>query len=376
MNAVLELEQAYEKYKQDPEFLAELRRLYREYANRPSLLYYAEKMTKDLGGAKIYLKREDLNHTGAHKINNVLGQCLLAQRMGKKRVIAETGAGQHGVATATVAALMGMECVVYMGKEDTIRQALNVFRMELLGAKVVAVESGTGTLKDAVNEALRVWTARCEDTYYVLGSCMGPHPYPEMVRDFQKVIGEEVKAQLQEKEGRLPDAVLACVGGGSNAMGIFYDFIPDKSVKLIGVEAAGRGVDTAETAATIARGSEGIFHGMKSYFLQDKYGQIAPVYSISAGLDYPGIGPEHAYLHDIGRAQYVAATDQEAVEAFQYLSRLEGIIPAVESAHAVAYAMKLAPTMKKEQIIVINISGRGDKDVAAIARYLGRDLHE
>ena len=376
MNAVLELEQAYEKYKQDPEFLAELRRLYREYANRPSLLYYAEKMTKDLGGAKIYLKREDLNHTGAHKINNVLGQCLLAQRMGKKRVIAETGAGQHGVATATVAALMGMECVVYMGKEDTIRQALNVFRMELLGAKVVAVESGTGTLKDAVNEALRVWTARCEDTYYVLGSVMGPHPYPEMVRDFQKVIGEEVKAQLQEKEGRLPDAVLACVGGGSNAMGIFYDFIPDKNVKLIGVEAAGRGVDTAETAATIARGSEGIFHGMKSYFLQDKYGQIAPVYSISAGLDYPGIGPEHAYLHDIGRAQYVAATDQEAVEAFQYLSRMEGIIPAVESAHAVAYAMKLAPTMKKEQIIVINISGRGDKDVAAIARYLGRDLHE
>ena len=376
MNAVLELEQAYEKYKQDPEFLAELRRLYREYANRPSLLYYAEKMTKDLGGAKIYLKREDLNHTGAHKINNVLGQCLLAQRMGKKRVIAETGAGQHGVATATVAALMGMECVVYMGKEDTIRQALNVFRMELLGAKVVAVESGTGTLKDAVNEALRVWTARCEDTYYVLGSVMGPHPYPEMVRDFQKVIGEEVKAQLQEKEGRLPDAVLACVGGGSNAMGIFYDFIPDKSVKLIGVEAAGRGVDTAETAATIARGSEGIFHGMKSYFLQDKYGQIAPVYSISAGLDYPGIGPEHAYLHDIGRAQYVAATDQEAVEAFQYLSRMEGIIPAVESAHAVAYAMKLAPTMKKEQIIVINVSGRGDKDVAAIARYLGRDLHE
>ncbi len=376
MNAVLELEQAYEKYKQDPEFLAELRRLYREYANRPSLLYNAEKMTKDSGGAKIYLKEEHLNHTGAHKINNVLGQCLLAQRMGKKRVIAETGAGQHGVATATVAALMGMECVVYMGKEDTIRQALNVFRMELLGAKVVAVESGTGTLKDAVNEALRVWTARCEDTYYVLGSVMGPHPYPEMVRDFQKVIGEEVKAQLQEKEGRLPDAVLACVGGGSNAMGIFYDFIPDKSVKLIGVEAAGRGVDTAETAATIARGSEGIFHGMKSYFLQDKYGQIAPVYSISAGLDYPGIGPEHAYLHDIGRAQYVAATDQEAVEAFQYLSRMEGIIPAVESAHAVAYAMKLAPTMKKEQIIVINVSGRGDKDVAAIARYLGRDLHE
>jgi tryptophan synthase beta chain len=376
MNAVLELEHAYEQYKNDPEFLQELQTLYKEYANRPSLLYYAEKMTKDLGGAKIYLKREDLNHTGAHKINNVLGQCLLAKKMGKKRVIAETGAGQHGVATATVAALMGMECVVYMGKEDTIRQALNVFRMELLGAKVVPVESGTGTLKDAVNEALRVWTARCQDTYYVLGSVMGPHPYPEMVRDFQSVIGKEVKAQMLEKEGKLPDALLACVGGGSNAMGLFYDFIPDKNVKLIGVEAAGRGVNTPETAATIARGSEGIFHGMKSYFLQDKYGQIAPVYSISAGLDYPGIGPEHAYLHDIGRAQYVAATDQEAVDAFSYLSRMEGIIPAIESAHAVAYAMKLAPTLAKDKIIVINISGRGDKDVAAIARYMGRDLHE
>jgi tryptophan synthase beta chain len=376
MNAVLELEHAYERYKNDPEFLQELQALYKEYANRPSLLYYAEKMTKDLGGAKIYLKREDLNHTGAHKINNVLGQCLLAKKMGKKRVIAETGAGQHGVATATVAALMGMECVVYMGKEDTIRQALNVFRMELLGAKVVPVESGTGTLKDAVNEALRVWTARCEDTYYVLGSVMGPHPYPEMVRDFQSVIGKEVKAQMLEKEGKFPDALLACVGGGSNAMGLFYDFIPDKNVKLIGVEAAGRGVNTPETAATIARGSEGIFHGMKSYFLQDKYGQIAPVYSISAGLDYPGIGPEHAYLHDIGRAQYVAATDQEAVDAFSYLSRMEGIIPAIESAHAVAYAMKLAPTLAKDKIIVINISGRGDKDVAAIARYMGRDLHE
>jgi tryptophan synthase beta chain len=376
MNAVLELEHAYEQYKNDPEFLQELQALYKEYANRPSLLYYAEKMTKDLGGAKIYLKREDLNHTGAHKINNVLGQCLLAKKMGKKRVIAETGAGQHGVATATVAALMGMECVVYMGKEDTIRQALNVFRMELLGAKVVPVESGTGTLKDAVNEALRVWTARCEDTYYVLGSVMGPHPYPEMVRDFQSVIGKEVKAQMLEKEGKFPDALLACVGGGSNAMGLFYDFIPDKNVKLIGVEAAGRGVNTPETAATIARGSEGIFHGMKSYFLQDKYGQIAPVYSISAGLDYPGIGPEHAYLHDIGRAQYVAATDQEAVDAFSYLSRMEGIIPAIESAHAVAYAMKLAPTLAKDKIIVINISGRGDKDVAAIARYMGRDLHE
>jgi len=376
MNAVLELEQAYEKYKNDPEFLQELQKLYHDYANRPSLLYYAEKMTKDLGGAKIYLKREDLNHTGAHKINNVLGQCLLAKRMGKTRVIAETGAGQHGVATATVAALMGMECVVYMGKEDTERQALNVFRMELLGAKVVPVTSGTMTLKDAVNEALRVWTARVLDTFYVLGSVMGPHPYPEMVRDFQRVIGKEVKAQMLEKEGRLPDVVMACVGGGSNAMGLFYDFIPEQEVKLIGVEAAGRGVNTAETAATIARGSEGIFHGMKSYFLQDGDGQIAPVYSISAGLDYPGIGPEHAYLHDIGRAEYVPATDDESVEAFGYLAKTEGIIPAIESAHALAYAIKLAPTMSKDKIIVVNLSGRGDKDVAAIARYKGVDLHE
>lgn len=376
MNAVLELEQAYEKYKRDPGFWQELRQLYHEYANRPSLLYYAEKMTKDLGGAKIYLKREDLNHTGSHKINNVLGQCLLAKRMGKKRVIAETGAGQHGVATATVAALMGMECTVYMGREDCERQALNVFRMELLGAQVVPVSTGTGTLKDAVNEALRVWTARVEDTYYVLGSVMGPHPYPEMVRDFQKVIGEEVKAQILEKEGRLPDALIACVGGGSNAMGLFYDFIPDSGVRLIGVEAAGEGVDTERTAATVCRGKEGIFHGMKSLFLQDPYGQIAPVYSISAGLDYPGIGPEHAYLHDIGRAEYVPATDRESVEAFCYLSRVEGIIPAIESAHAVAYALKLAPAMRSDQIIVVNISGRGDKDVAAIARYLGRDLHE
>jgi tryptophan synthase beta chain len=376
MNAVLELERAYEHYKNDPEFLEELQTLYRDYANRPSMLYYAQKMTEDLGGAKIYLKREDLNHTGAHKINNVLGQCLLAKKMGKKRVIAETGAGQHGVATATVAALMGMECVVYMGKEDTVRQALNVFRMELLGAKVVPVETGTMTLKDAVNEALREWTARVEDTYYVLGSVMGPHPYPEMVRDFQKVIGKEVKAQLLAREGKLPDAVIACVGGGSNAMGIFYDFIPDASVQLIGVEAAGRGVDTPDTAATIACGSEGIFHGMKSYFLQDKYGQIAPVYSISAGLDYPGIGPEHAYLHDIGRAQYVPATDQESVDAFVYLSKTEGIIPAIESAHALSYAMKIAPTMGKDKIIVVNISGRGDKDVAAIARYMGVNLHD
>lgn len=376
MHAVIELEKAYEYYKNDPQFNKELQELFHEYANRPSLLYYAEKMTKDLGGAKIYLKREDLNHTGSHKINNVLGQVLLAKKMGKKRVLAETGAGQHGVATATAAALMDMECTVYMGREDTERQALNVFRMELLGAKVVAVESGTKTLKDAVNEALRQWTANVNDTYYVLGSVMGPHPYPEMVRDFQSVIGKEVKAQMLEKEGRLPDVVMACVGGGSNAMGLFYDFIPDKEVQLIGVEAAGRGVNTAQTAATIARGSLGIFHGMKSYFLQDEYGQIAPVYSISAGLDYPGIGPEHAALYDSGRAQYISATDDEAVAAFSYLSRTEGIIPAIESAHAIAYAQKLAPTLPKDKIIVVNVSGRGDKDVAAIARYMGVDLHE
>lgn len=376
MHAVIELEKAYEYYKNDPQFNKELQELFHEYANRPSLLYYAEKMTKDLGGAKIYLKREDLNHTGSHKINNVLGQVLLAKKMGKKRVLAETGAGQHGVATATAAALMDMECTVYMGREDTERQALNVFRMELLGAKVVAVESGTKTLKDAVNEALRQWTANVNDTYYVLGSVMGPHPYPEMVRDFQSVIGKEVKAQMLEKEGRLPDVVMACVGGGSNAMGLFYDFIPDKEVQLIGVEAAGRGVNTAQMAATIARGSLGIFHGMKSYFLQDEYGQIAPVYSISAGLDYPGIGPEHAALYDSGRAQYVSATDDEAVAAFSYLSRTEGIIPAIESAHAIAYAQKLAPTLPKDKIIVVNVSGRGDKDVAAIARYMGVDLHE
>lgn len=376
MHAVIELEKAYEYYKNDPQFNKELQELFHEYANRPSLLYYAEKMTKDLGGAKIYLKREDLNHTGSHKINNVLGQVLLAKKMGKKRVLAETGAGQHGVATATAAALMDMECTVYMGREDTERQALNVFRMELLGAKVVAVESGTKTLKDAVNEALRQWTANVNDTYYVLGSVMGPHPYPEMVRDFQSVIGKEVKAQMFEKEGRLPDVVMACVGGGSNAMGLFYDFIPDKEVQLIGVEAAGRGVNTAQTAATIARGSLGIFHGMKSYFLQDEYGQIAPVYSISAGLDYPGIGPEHAALYDSGRAQYVSATDDEAVASFSYLSRTEGIIPAIESAHAIAYAQKLAPALPKDKIIVVNVSGRGDKDVAAIARYMGVDLHE
>lgn len=376
MNAVLELERAYDYYKNEPQFMEELQALYREYANRPSLLYFAEKMTRDLGGAKIYLKREDLNHTGSHKINNVLGQVLLAKKMGKKRVIAETGAGQHGVATATAAALMDMECVVYMGKEDTERQALNVFRMELLGAKVVPVETGTMTLKDAVNEALRSWTANVNDTYYVLGSVMGPHPYPEIVRDFQRVIGKEVKEQMLAKEGRLPDIVMACVGGGSNAMGLFYDFISETDVQLIGVEAAGRGIETEETAATINRGSLGIFHGMKSYFMQYKYGQIAPVYSISAGLDYPGIGPEHAHLYDTGRASYVAITDTEAVSAFSYLSETEGIIPAIESAHALAYAMKVAPEMSKEKIIVVNLSGRGDKDVAAIARYMGVDLHE
>ena len=376
MNAVLELEEAYEKYSKDPEFNKELDDLLKNYAGRPSLLYYAEKMTKDLGGAKIYLKREDLNHTGSHKINNVLGQVLLAKKMGKTRVIAETGAGQHGVATATAAALMGMECEIFMGKEDTDRQALNVFRMELLGAKVHAVTSGTATLKDAVNETMREWTKRMDDTLYVLGSVMGPHPFPMIVRDFQKIIGKEIKEQLREKEGRLPDAVIACVGGGCNAMGTFYEFIPDNEVKLIGCEAAGRGVNTAETAATIATGKLGIFHGMKSYFCQDEYGQIAPVYSISAGLDYPGVGPEHAHLYDTGRAEYVPVTDDEAVDAFEYLSKVEGIIPAIESAHAVAYAKKLVPTMGKDQIVVITISGRGDKDCAAIARYRGEDIHE
>ncbi len=376
MNAVIELENAYNKYKDDPEFKQELATLYKEYAGRPSLLYYAERMTKDLGGAKIYLKREDLNHTGSHKINNVLGQCLLAKKMGKTRVIAETGAGQHGVATATVAALMGMECEVFMGKEDTDRQALNVYRMELLGAKVHAVTSGTQTLKDAVNETMREWTKRIDDTHYVLGSVMGPYPFPTMVRDFQKIIGEEIKKQMMEAEGRLPDAVIACVGGGSNAMGAFYDFIEDTSVELIGCEAAGLGVDNPKNAATIANGSEGIFHGMKSLFCQDEYGQIAPVYSISAGLDYPGIGPEHAMLYENGRARYVPITDDEAVAAFEYLSRIEGIIPAIESAHAVAYAMKYAKELPKDKIIVINISGRGDKDVAAIARYRGVEIYE
>ena len=376
MNAVLELEEAYNRYKDDPEFNRELTDLLNNYAGRPSRLYYAAHMTEDLGGAKVYLKREDLNHTGAHKINNVLGQVLLAKKMGKTRVIAETGAGQHGVATATAAALMGMECEVFMGKEDTERQALNVYRMRLLGAKVHAVTSGTATLKDAVSEAMREWTNRSEDTHYVLGSCMGPHPFPTIVRDFQAVISKEIKEQILEKEGKLPDVVLACVGGGSNAIGTFYNFIEDEGVRLIGCEAAGRGVNTAETAATIATGKLGIFHGMKSYFCQDEYGQIAPVYSISAGLDYPGVGPEHAHLYDSGRAEYVPVTDDEAVDAFEYLSRTEGIIPAIESAHAVAYARKIVPQMRKDQIVVITISGRGDKDCAAIARYRGEDIHE
>ena len=376
MNAVIELEEAYEHYKKDEEFCGELTQLLNDYAGRPSRLYYAEKMTKDLGGAKIYLKREDLNHTGSHKINNVLGQALLAKKMGKTRLIAETGAGQHGVATATAAALFNMSCGVFMGEEDTKRQALNVYRMKLLGAEVVPVTSGTATLKDAVSEAMREWTKRIDDTHYCLGSVMGPHPFPTMVRDFQAVISKEIKQQLKEKEGKLPDAVIACVGGGSNAIGSFYHFIEDKGVRLIGCEAAGRGIDTFETAATVNTGRLGIFHGMKSYFCQDKYGQIAPVYSISAGLDYPGIGPEHANLHDMGRAKYVPITDEEAVCAFEYLSRMEGIIPAIESAHAVAYAMKLAPTMKKDQIIVITISGRGDKDCAQIARYRGENIYE
>ena len=376
MNELIRLEEAYEHYKNDPEFNAELQKLFNEYVGRPSLLYYADKMTKDLGGAKIYLKREDLNHTGSHKINNVLGQALLAKKMGKTRLIAETGAGQHGVATATAAALLGMECEIFMGKEDTDRQALNVYRMELLGAKVHPVTSGTMTLKDAVNETMREWTNRVNDTHYCLGSVMGPHPFPMIVRDFQSVISKEMKEQILKAEGKLPAAVIACVGGGSNAMGAFYNFIEDKDVKLIGCEAAGKGVDTALTAATIATGSLGIFHGMKSYFCQDEYGQIAPVYSISAGLDYPGIGPEHAYLHDIGRAQYVPVTDDEAVDAFEYLARTEGIICAIESAHAVAQALKIAKDFSKDESIIINISGRGDKDVAAIARYRGVDIHD
>ena len=376
MNAVIELEEAYHFYKNDPAFNAELTALFNDYVGRPSRLYFAENMTRDLGGAKIYFKREDLNHTGAHKINNALGQALLAKKMGKTRLIAETGAGQHGVATATAAALMGMECVVFMGEEDTVRQALNVYRMRLLGATVIPVTSGTATLKDAVSEAMREWSNRVDDTHYCLGSVMGPHPFPTIVRDFQAVISQEIRSQMLEKEGRLPDAVVACVGGGSNAIGSFYHFIGDKDVRLIGCEAAGRGIDTFETAATVNTGRLGILHGMKSYFCQDEYGQIAPVYSISAGLDYPGIGPEHAHLHDIGRAEYVPVTDDEAVDAFEYTARQEGIIPAIESAHAIAYARKLAPTMTPDQIIVVTMSGRGDKDCAAIARYRGEDIHE
>lgn len=376
MNAVNELNEAYEKYKNDPDFLEELHEYYKNYANRPSMLYEAKRMTRDLGGAKVFLKREDLNHTGAHKINNVLGQILLAKRMGKKRIIAETGAGQHGVATATVAALFDMECVVYMGAEDVERQSLNAYRMELLGAKVVAVQSGTRTLKDAINEAMRDWATNIETTFYCIGSVMGPHPYPTMVRDFQKIIGEETKRQMQEKEGKLPDCVIACVGGGSNAMGAFYDFVKDKKVRLVGAEAAGRGVHTIQHAATIARGSKGIFHGMKSLFLQNEEGQIDEVYSISAGLDYPGIGPEHAHLHDIGRAEYLSITDEQAVCAFEYLTRMEGIIPAIESAHAVAAAMEIVPNMKKDESVVICLSGRGDKDVFQAARYRGVKLDE
>ena len=376
MNELIHLEECYEHYKKDPEFNAELNKLLNEYAGRPSLLYYAEKMSKDLGGAKIYLKREDLNHTGSHKINNALGQALLAKKMGKTRLIAETGAGQHGVATATAAAFLGMECEIFMGKEDTDRQALNVYRMELLGARVHPVASGTMTLKDAVNETMREWSNRVADTHYVLGSVMGPHPFPMIVRDFQSVISQEAKEQILKAEGKLPAAVVACVGGGSNAMGAFYNFIEDQDVELIGCEAAGKGVDTALTAATIATGSLGIFHGMKSYFCQDEYGQIAPVYSISAGLDYPGIGPEHAYLHDIGRAQYVPITDDEAVDAFEYLARTEGIICAIESAHAVAQVRKIAKNYSPDQSIIVCLSGRGDKDVAAIARYRGVDIHD
>lgn len=376
MNELLSLEEQYNHFKDDPEFRDELNTLLKEYAGRPSLLYYAKRMTEDLGGAKIYLKREDLNHTGAHKINNVLGQCLLAKKMGKTRVIAETGAGQHGVATATAAALLDMECEVFMGEEDTKRQALNVFRMELLGAKVHTVKTGSRVLKDAVNDAFREWISRVDDTHYVIGSTMGPHPFPTIVRDFQAVISEEIKEQILELEGKLPDMVIACVGGGSNAMGAFYNFLEDEGVRLVGVEAAGKGIDTEFHAATISKGEIGIFHGMKSYFCQGNYGQISPVYSISAGLDYPGIGPEHAYLHDIGRAEYVSATDDEAVEAFEYLSRMEGIIPAIESSHAIAHAMRIAGDMDKDDVIVINVSGRGDKDVAAIARYKGVELYE
>ena len=376
MNALINLEEAFNKYKDDEYFNRELNYYHKQYTGRPSILYYAEKMTKDLGGAKIYLKREDLNHTGAHKINNVIGQCLLAKRMGKKKVIAETGAGQHGVATATFAAVLGLECDVYMGEEDTKRQALNVFRMNLLGATVHPITSGTGTLKDATNEAMRAWTANAEDTFYVLGSAVGPHPYPLIVKHFQSVISKETRKQLLETEGKLPDAVMACVGGGSNAIGMFADFIDEPSVKLYGAEAAGDGVDTERHAASITKGTVGVLHGMKSLFLQDNGGNIMPVYSISAGLDYPGIGPEHAYMAKTGRAEYYPITDKEAVDSFVYLSRMEGIIPAIESSHAIALARKIAPTMKKDEILVVCLSGRGDKDVYSVAKYLGKDISE
>ena len=375
MNAIIELEQAYTRYKLDPSFQKELQELLDNYAGRPSHLYYAKKMSQDLG-ARIYLKREDLNHTGSHKINNVLGQALLAKKMGKTRIIAETGAGQHGVASATGAALLGLECEIFMGEEDAKRQALNVYRMRLLGAKVHIVSSGTATLKDAVSQALREWSVRIEDTHYLLGSAVGPHPFPTIVRDFQSVISLESRAQILQAEGRLPDMVVACVGGGSNAIGSFHHFIQDSSVRLIGCEAAGRGVDTKETAATLTTGKVGIFHGMKSYFCQDECGQIAPVYSISAGLDYPGVGPEHAYLHDIKRAEFVAITDDEAVGAFEYLSKMEGIIPAIESSHAIAYVQKIAKDLQKDSLILLTLSGRGDKDCAAMARYKGEEIYE
>jgi tryptophan synthase beta chain len=376
MNVLHELDEAYNRYKNDPGFQRELHKLLTCYAGRPSILYYAENLTNQLGGAKIYLKREDLNHTGSHKINNVLGQTLLAKYMGKTRIIAETGAGQHGVAAATAAALLGLECEVFMGREDTERQALNVYRMRLLGAKVHPVTSGTMTLKDAVNETLREWSKRVTDTHYVLGSVMGPHPFPVMVRDFQSIIGREIKEQILKAENRLPDAVVACVGGGSNAIGAFYDFLEDKNVRLIGCEPAGKGLITGQHAATITCGSTGVFHGMKSLFCQDEFGQISPVHSISAGLDYPGIGPEHAWLYKTNRAEYVTVTDDEAVDAFEKLSRSEGIIPAIESAHAVAYTFQLAKEMGKGKIITVCLSGRGDKDVAAIARYKGENIHE
>ena len=376
MNEINRLSEAYEHYKNDPDFQKELHDLFNNYAGRPSNLYFAKNMTEDLGGAKIYLKREDLNHTGAHKINNVLGQILLAKKMGKTRIIAETGAGQHGVATATGCALFGMECEIFMGENDCERQALNVYRMKLLGAKVHSVSTGSGVLKDAVNECMREWTKRCDDTHYLIGSTMGPYPFPTMVRDFQSVISKEARQQILEIEGKLPTAVLACVGGGSNAMGMFYNFVPDEGVRLIGCEAAGKGADTNLTAATMTVGTPGIFHGMKSLFCQDKFGQIAPVYSISAGLDYPGIGPEHAYLQSIGRAEYVPVTDNEAVDAFEYIAKTEGIIAAIESSHALAHAIKLAPQLSKDDIMIVCVSGRGDKDVAAIARYRGENIYD